>query len=242
MTDKTDWFPGKRADVLIMANTWINVLVIKGAAWGVTAAEVTALSDQTSAAEDALEKAPTTDRGPESTAKCQAAFDALETCMRNMKMLHFTQPPRTDVELVSLLLRPHDPTQTTRTTPKNSAGIEVYKYGPHVLSFRLFTSYIVDPAESGYGIRVHYGLMKAGSPITNDHPSSLYLADKTHVLSSPPLVGEDLPDSFFTRRSRDDLMLPDIASGMACYLSGCYEIEKGGAAGPYGPMIQVFVP
>jgi hypothetical protein len=49
MTDKTDRLPGKRADILIMANTWINVLVIKGTAWGVTAAEVTALSDLTSA-------------------------------------------------------------------------------------------------------------------------------------------------------------------------------------------------
>jgi hypothetical protein len=234
--------PGKRADILIMANTWINVLVIKGTAWGVSAAEVTALSDRTGDAENALEKATTTDRGPESTAKCQAAFTALDTCMRYMKMKHFTQPPLSDAELVSLLLRPHDKPKTTKKTPVNRPGIKVTRYAPYALGFETFVASILDAEESGYGIRVFYGLVKAGVLTTTEHPSSTYLTDDTHLLSSPPLVPEDLPDSFFTRRSRDLLELPSVSSGMVCHLAGRYEIEKGGPAGKFGPMIQVFVP
>jgi hypothetical protein len=242
MPHSHDWLPDKRADILIMANTWINVLVIKGAAWGVTAAELNALVDLTGAAEDALEKATTTDRGPESTAKCQAAFIALDTCMRTMKMQHFTQPPRTDAELVSVLLRGHDPNRTTQKTPVNQPGLIWNKWGPHLLGVKVITSLVVDPNEEGYGVRIFSGLVKPGIPV-GERPSSTRFSDKYNLLSSPPLSARDLTSSFFTKRKTEIFRdLPDESSGMILYAAANFELEKGGPPGPTGPMISAFVP
>jgi hypothetical protein len=228
-----------------MGNRWIEALTLKGPAWGVPAEELgdpkTGLIALVAEATGALAESMSSARTVVSTAHCTAVFEALKAKTRYIKKHYFLVPPLTNEDLVDLGLRPHSTNNTSRRTPVNQPGLEVVKWGPHLLGFRFFTALVVDAAEEGSGIRVHYGLVKAGILPTGEHPSATYLADKTHLLSCPPLVAEDLPDSFFTRRSKDDLLLPNISSGMVCYLSGDYEMEKGGTPGPNGPIIQAFV-
>jgi hypothetical protein len=161
--------------------------------------------------------------------------------MRLMKNVYFNQPPRTIEEIVSLMLRPRKTTHTEKSTPLNTPGLEITKHAPHMLGFRTFTADVVDLEESGYGIRVFYGLVKADVLPTGERPSSTYLDENAHLLSSPPLMATDLPDSFFTRRKNEVVMLPLRSSGMVCYLAARYELEKGRNPGPYGPIIHAFV-
>jgi hypothetical protein len=146
--------------------------------------------------------------------------------------------------MISLGLKPKDTTHTTVPQPKNHAGLEVNKWAPQTLGFRLFTAVDMgDNPDVDYGIRVHYGLVPAGVLPTGQRPSATRLTDDYHVLSSPPLSGADLPDSFFTRRKQDLLKnLPAEASGMTCYLCPCYENSKGREPGPWGTMVQAIVP
>jgi hypothetical protein len=217
-----------RTLVLAMGSKWIEALALFATKWGVPAVQIndptTGLIALHGEATGALAESMSSARTSVSTAHCQAAFDALEARMRYIKKHYFIAPPLTVEDLVALGLHPADTTHTSKTTPVNQPGLEVIKWGPHLLGFRFFTALVVDAAEEGYGIRLHYGLVKAGILPTGEHPSATYLADKTHLLSCPPLVAEDLPDSFFTRRGKDDLLLPNISSGMDCYLSGDYEI------------------
>ncbi|MDR0376289.1 MAG: hypothetical protein LBH70_00680, partial [Spirochaetaceae bacterium] len=64
MAKSGGWFPGKRADQIIMAKTWRGVLPDKGTAWGVPAADITELEALTTAADEALLHAAGSDRSP----------------------------------------------------------------------------------------------------------------------------------------------------------------------------------
>jgi hypothetical protein len=246
MAKRTDWLPGTRVGQLAKAKTWIEVLTLKATLWGVPIKELndpdTGLVALTAEASSALAVAMSTERTVTSTAHCTMAFTALVEKMRYLKRLYFNCPPRTLEDMAALGLLFPDTTHTTTKTPVNQPGIEVIHYAPHVLTIGLSVASIIDAEETGYGIRVHSGLVPIGVLPTGERPTASFLATNTHVLSSPPLTTEDLPDSFFTRRKKDLVKLPEIASGMACHLAGCYENGKGGTAGPFGPMIKVFVP
>jgi hypothetical protein len=130
-----DWLTGKRADILIMANTWINVLVIKGAAWGVPAAEVTALSDLTGDAENALEKATTTDRGTESTALCYFV------------QRYLIWDPVTAADRLAMGLPPHDLINTPGGKIKNTVAMG-FRNDPRPGTHTQYTDYWISGSES----------------------------------------------------------------------------------------------
>jgi hypothetical protein len=71
--------------------------------------------------------------------------------------------------------------------------------------------------------------------------SASRLTPDVYVLSSPPVTEADLPNSFFTRRVKDLLLLPLEASGHICYLAARFENSKGDK-GPWGTMIHTLVP
>jgi hypothetical protein len=246
MPHSDDWYPAKRASRLAVGNNWIEVLSLKGTAWGVPATELSdpknGLIALVAEATGALAEAMSSARTSVTTAHCEAAFDALEAKSRYIKKHYFLVPPLTNEDLVDLGLVPADTTRTPQKTPVNQPGLEWSKWGPRLLGFRVFTALVLDASESGYGVRVFTGLVKPGIP-AGEAPTASRLSDHHHLLSSPPLSGEDLPDSFFTRRGNDLIKdLPAGSSGLICYAAAQYEIDKGGAAGPFGPMIQTYVP
>jgi hypothetical protein len=230
-----------------LSKTWLEVLTAaKMAAWKIPPEELsdpdTGLIALTADASSALAVAMSTERTVGSTAHCTMAFTALEEKMRYMKRLYFNCPPRTLEDMAILGLTFPDSSYTSKKAPMNEAGLEWNKWAPHLLGFRIFTSAVIDPNETGYGVRVYSGLVKTGIP-PGERPSAVRISDDYHLLSSPPLSPADLPDSFFTRRKSDILQnLPAEASGMMCYLSARYEIEKGHAAGPIGTLISAIVP
>jgi hypothetical protein len=243
MANNTDWFPGPRVDQLAMARQWKEVLAVKATAWNVPTTDVTDLTTLINTAENILREAQSTDRTAVTTTDCRVAFEALEAKMRYIKLHFFLMPPLTESDLTALGLRPKDTTQTPAKKPVNEPGLEFNKWGPHMLGFRTFIAALIDSSEEGYGMRVFFGLVPLDSKATGESPSATRLSDETHVLSSPPLSPEDLPDSFFTRRKQDLLaVLPPKASGMMCYMAARYENSKGHEAGPWGPMIHTIVP
>jgi hypothetical protein len=253
MPNSIDWFPKKRELQLAMAKNWITVAGANKVKWKIPDAELTDLADLTIAAEEALALALSSDRTPTITARCKAAFEALEAKMRYIKSHYFLVPPLTDADLVSLGLKPHDTIRTEVPVPKDLPGLEVTKWAPHTLGFRRFVATDLGTADSDYGVRVYYALvdtaaargsLPAGQTPGNPASGELHairLDADVYRLSAPPKVPEDLPNSFFTRRTNDLLQLPTAASGMTCYLAACFENDTG-KSGQFGPMIQAVVP
>jgi hypothetical protein len=235
------WMPGSRTAQLAMAKNWEEVLSGVAAGWGIPPAEVTAFGDRIREAQNILASAMSAERTAVITAQCKAYFDALTTKMRFLKERYFLVPPLTEADLVSLGLKPKKKTRSPVPKPKNQPGIEITKWAPHTLGFKLFVAAVLDETEAEYGIRVHYGLVETGAASTGAQPNSTRLSGNASLLSGPPQTPEDLPDSFFTKRKNDLLELPPIASGKTCYLAPCYENGKGNV-GPFGTMIQAIVP
>jgi hypothetical protein len=253
MAERTDWLPGKRENQLAMAKNWREVLTGKASSWNIPTAQVTEFSTLTGDAEIMLTNAQSSSRTPVITAECKAAFDALIAKMRFFKSHYFLSPPLTDVDLVSLELKPKDTIHTPVPAPVNQPGIEINKWAPHTLGFRRFTATDLGGGESDYGIRVYYALvnpgaisgsLSGGQTPSNSASAELHatrLTAEVYILSAPPQTPADLPNSFFTRRYNDLLELPPEASGKTCYLASRFENSKG-QSGPWGTMIQAIIP
>jgi hypothetical protein len=70
---------------------------------------LTGLAQVVKDAAEALDVAKNeTTRTPVATARCKAAFEALERYMRDMKRRYFLSPPLTEADIISLGLKPHD--------------------------------------------------------------------------------------------------------------------------------------
>ena len=91
-----------------MAKSWVTVLTAKGAQWEILPLEVTILNNKTTTAQEALNLAMSGNRSPVITAQANAAFHTLIDYMRFIKNRKFFVPPLTNVDLVSLGLRPRD--------------------------------------------------------------------------------------------------------------------------------------
>jgi hypothetical protein len=125
MGNNADWLPRKREEKLAMARNWSDVLALKGAAWGVPTADVTALnllSADATATLAAIES-------PESTAidiaSCKMAFDALDAKMRYIKKRNFTKPPLTAADFISLGLKVPDTTPSPGSTVTDTVDMTI---------------------------------------------------------------------------------------------------------------------
>jgi hypothetical protein len=225
-----------------MARRWLEVIAAKLTAWNIPASVLTALDALVAAAADCLQTIQSLERTAVNTAKCNAAFDTLTDKMRFIKNHYFLSPPLTDVDFISLGLKPHDQNRTEIPPPVNHPGVEVVKWAPHTLGLRLFTAINMGDNEADYGFRVYYGLVAPTAPVSVDGKvSASRLASDVYALSSPPGTQGDLPNSFFTRRVKDTLVLPLEATGYTCYLSVRFENGKGDK-GLRGTMIHALVP
>jgi hypothetical protein len=225
-----------------MAIRWSEIIYTKLVLWSIPASEASELDTLIGNATDCLQTIESLERTAVNTAKCNAAFTALTDKMRFIKNHYFLSPPLTDADFISLGLKPHDTKQTEIPPPVNHPGVEVVKWAPHTLGLRLFTAINMGDNEADYGFRVYYGLVAPNVPASVDGKvSASRLAGDVYALSSLPGTQEDLPNSFFTRRKKDTLVLPLEATGYTWYLSVLFENGKGDK-GPWGEMIHALVP
>jgi len=122
---KVPWLPNKRADQLVMANRWVQVLAGKATAWGVPPADVTSLGNLTGEAEGALELINSGEDTKAVRAKCRSDFKLLEAKMRYIKRHYFLQPPLTDEDMASLGLPLADTINTPTTEVKDTTELRV---------------------------------------------------------------------------------------------------------------------
>jgi hypothetical protein len=222
------WLPGGRDDQLHMAKTWLAILKVKGASWGVPEADIAALEALIAGAEAKLDVAKSSERTAVVTAECKAAFDALIEKMRFIKSRGFVSPPLTDADYASLLLR-HDGTATEIPPPAAQPTADTAFPGLHEIELRNIRP--VDPSigdpRSNEGVRIYFGL-------TGEATETYKFRISGEVKS-----GLDLPCSQFTRRKKERFDFPG-ESGNRVYF--CMRFEHGGAAGPWGPVLTAVIP
>ncbi|MDR3115126.1 MAG: hypothetical protein LBU25_06360 [Treponema sp.] len=221
MSITRDWFPVSREEQLAMARNWGLILPGKETAWGIPAAIVTELSAFTAAADAALTAAKNeATRTAVATAQCREAFKNLEEKMRDIKRRFFFTPPLTEADLLSLGLKPHDPTKTPSGEPTAQVTAETYLVGRHELGVKVLyvTGSPGDPANKGF--RIWYSVIAPGE--------------------AAPVDPEDLHKSFFTKRKKDVIPFDFGDSGKTAYLA--IQIENEGKKGHWGPMVSAVIP
>ena len=231
-----DWLPNRRDEILGMAMKWNNVLVVKGAAWNVPEAKCTELNTLTLTAQAAFNEAMTKDRTTVLTAKVNAAFKALSDAMRDIKKRYYYIPPLTEIDMASLDLTPPDTIPTPVSDPAGQVTAAVMLLGSHLL--KLIIEHVegtpLDP-KADYGSRIYWGIMPHGGG-TLEQAAGIH-----HYLQKPPVSGNELPNSLFTRRKREQFDFPAETSGMTVYFCIRYENSKG-KSGPWGPIFQTIIP
>jgi hypothetical protein len=238
MTQRTDWLPGKREEQIALSKNWQTILVTaKTTAWNIPATEVTALKTLTSTAETALELSQSSARTVVITAQTKAAFTALTEKMRFFKSRYFLIPPLLDADLISLGLKPHDTKPTPIPPPIAQAEADITYPAAHTLELHLrpLTDAAPDPHRSDYGFRIYFGIMPSGGA-TLEAAASL-----KHELMTPPVTGDELPHSNFTRRKRERMDFSQEESGKTIYFCIRYENAKG-EPGPWGPIFSAVIP
>jgi hypothetical protein len=237
MSQRSDWFPSPRADQIAMAKDWLSVMSSSPPPWGVPAAEVSALANLTEAAEELLETAMSSDRTETITAECKAAFDALAAKMRSIKNHYFLKPPLTDVDFISLKLKPKNSSHTPIPPPTDQAEADISRPGEHLLMLHLraVTNAKNDPHRSDYGFRIYWGIRPVGGATTEMAVSA------KRELVNVPVSGEELPHSRFTRRKKELFDFPQEDRGKTIYFCIRFENAKG-EPGPWGPLFSTIIP
>jgi hypothetical protein len=238
MTRTTDWLPHKREAQIALSENWQTILTAaKVSAWSIPTAEVTALRNLTAAAEAALALAQSTARTVVVTAQAKTAFAALVEKMRFFKSRYFVVPPLTDTDLISLGLKPHDAKPTPIPPPVDHAEADVSYPAAHTLELRLrpIGGSPPDPHRSDYGFRIYFGILPPGGATLE------VAASPRRELVKPPVTGEELPHSHFTRRKRERMDFSQEESGKTIYFCVRYENAKG-EPGPWGPIFSAVIP
>jgi hypothetical protein len=233
-----DWLPHGREEQLNLSQLWQTVITTaKAAAWGIPAAEVTALKTLATAAETALAANQPATRNKVTVAQCEAAFQALAGKMRFFKNHYFLIPPLAESDIVSLGLKPKDAKPTPIPPPAAQAAAEVSYPGAHQLKLHL---HLVpgsppDPRHSDYGYRIYYGLLPPGGASVE-----AATGPKRELLKAA-VTGDELPHSRFTRRPSEMFDFAQQDSGKTAYFSVRFENAKG-EPGPWGPVFHAVIP
>jgi hypothetical protein len=213
-----------------MAKAWLSVLQKKASAWNIPAEAVQELTDKTAAAETWRAQDLSADRTRTVTAQTKAAFDALESFMRDFKRRYFLIPPLSDADFASLELKPTDHIPTPELEPTAQPEADLTFPGVHLVELKNIRP--VGGAQpndgSDCGARVHYGL--TGTPTTNHK----------FRMEGVPVSGNDLPYSEWASRKKI-LFDFDGESGNTVFFCLQYENKKG-KAGPFGPILKAVIP
>ena len=224
-----NWLPGKRADLIEMALSWCGFLS-KAPVQTVLHLQQTAVdafSDKTQLL-ITLNETPRGARTPAFNAEIRAAEKDLAATMSDIKMRHLFIPPLTEANFITLGLRPKDriPTSVNAPTMTAEADLTFPTIGRVELHHIRPSGNIADTRTS-YGVRIYYGVLGAddGSPSR---------------ITAPPATGANLPQSVFTRKNRYIFDFP-AERGKHAFFCIRYENSKG-QAGPWGTILEAFVP
>jgi hypothetical protein len=141
--------------------------------------------------------------------------------MRDIKKRYFYIPPLTEADIISLGLKPPDPTRTPGAAPKAQVMAEVFlSGGRHELGLRMV--YVSgDPGDkANKGYRIWYGVVGPGE--------------------APYTDPEQLPKSFYTQRKKDIIEFAYGDSGKTVYIA--VQIENDGKKGNWGPLVSALIP
>jgi hypothetical protein len=235
MAHNQSWLPSKRTEQLAMAKTWERLITAKGAAWHCDAI-LPDLTDWVEDAEAKLQKCMGTDRTKGDTTACNEVFKGLVALMRDIKKRYFFVPPLTERDITDLGLNLPDTNPTPVADPTGQVTATVVLLGSHLL--RLITEHVegtpLNP-KADYGSRIYWGIMPTGGGTLEQ------AAGAKHYLQTPPVSGNELPHSLFTRRRRELFDFPMEDSGKTVYFCIRYENSKG-KAGPWGPIVSAIIP
>jgi hypothetical protein len=232
-----DWLPRRREAQINLSKNWQTILSSKATAWNVPTADVTALKTLTTTAETALALAQSSARTVVATAQAKTAFVVLAEKMRFLKNRYFVSPPLVDADFISLALKPHDTKPTPIPPPVTQAEADITYPAVHMLELHLrpIADSVPDPHHSDYGFRVYFGILPPGG-------ASIEAATSPkRELMKPPVSGDELPHSHFTRRKRERLDFSQEESGKTNYFCIRYENAKG-EPGPWGPIFSAVIP
>jgi hypothetical protein len=237
MTQRRDWVPSRREELIALSKNWHTILTGKAPAWNIPTAEVSALTTLTASAEAALALSQSSARTVVITAQAKAAFVALIDKMRFLKKRYFVSPPLLEADFISLGLKPHDSKPTPVPPPIAQAEADVSYPAAHTLELHLrpVADTVPDPHHSAYGFRVYFGILPPGGASVEAATSP------KRELMKAPVTGDELPHSHFTRRKRERLDFPQEERGKMIYFCVRYENAKG-EPGPWGPIFSAVIP
>jgi hypothetical protein len=173
--------------------------------------------------------------GPHTPVDTEAKKNAREACEKVIRQFinRFLRydPSVTNQDRTAVGVHNRDTTMTPVDRPTNQPTANLDFPGIHLvrlLNIRPVAGGTPDP-RSDYGVRIFYGILGA-------------LASHGRI-TSPPVTGDDLTASVFTRK-KSHLFDFDGNSGKQLFICLRYENGKGGeeGEGPFGPILTGFIP
>jgi hypothetical protein len=237
MVTHKDWVPSVRADVISMSRDWLNIISTPPIPFQIPPQDITDLMELTEKAEALLIQSTSSEKTEVITAQCKEAFHLLVEKMRFIKAHYFLSPPLTDADFVSLKLKPKEHAHTPIPPPVAQAEADFSRPGQHqlMLHLRAVSNSLPDPHRSDHGFRIYWGIMPAGGA------SVEFATGGKRELVKPPVSGEELPHSKFTRKKNELLDFAQEDSGKTVYFCIRFENAKG-EPGPWGPMLSTIIP
>jgi hypothetical protein len=215
-----------------MARNWISIInpPQNPPNWGIPPAQITEFVTLFDAAQDILLKASSeSERTRVVTAQCNAAFKALTAKMRYLKKHFFLVPPLSQMDLVSLGLKPEDPIHTPIPPPNGQVTADASYPAAHMIelsNFRPLGTPSSDP-RSNDAVDIHIGIVGGIGPYAIDAPPD-------------PKKGSLLPFARTTRRRWERFDL-EGNSGKTIWFSLAYRNGKGDV-GPFCSAFSTIIP
>jgi hypothetical protein len=237
---RTDWMPGKRAEVLAMCRNWLAYLTPeRRAAWGIPEAVFGGLADFFAAAGTWLERwADAGKRTRVVTVQTRAAFKALKDAMRGMKDRYFRMPPLLPSDWAALGFRPKRGRVSRVPAPEGTPSVFLsYPGGPHALTAHLglMAGLGEDETAGDYGYALYLGIMPPGGATLEE------AASRKRYLRAPPQDGDDLLYYRFSRRRKEKIIFDAEDAGKTAWVCARYENGRG-KTGLWGPVVSAVIP
>jgi len=183
----TDWLPGKRADVLEMAQLWKTALAENNRweDWDFLESEVIKLTELLASARFAFDRNNSPTRGPVTAAAAATAFKSLTAHMRDIKRRRFLSPPLTDNDWPRLGLRKPDNVRTEHTAVAEEVVFDVEASGSRRLKVSFWVKDAVNKAKPATcdGAVIVWGVSDS-EPVNNGQLANHVMATRTpHVLN-----------------------------------------------------------
>ncbi|MDR2259811.1 MAG: hypothetical protein LBE06_02530 [Azoarcus sp.] len=239
MAPRNDWIPTREGDLLDLIALWQPRLTNAAtqAAYGWVAQECTATNTTLTAFLTARTAYETSKTHINRLAKDRAKKDAIAAMRKfaNERIRFNTKMPETAREEMGIHARDTTPTPVPPPTAQAEADIDIL--GVHLLALHLHAvpGAPPDPHHSDYGYRIYYGVMPPGGATPEAASKG------RRELIEPPLTGDDLPHSRFTRRQKEQFDFPADDSGKTVYFCVRFENAKG-EPGPWGPLFHTVIP